>query len=137
MAEGTKKKLLYVNRKAPHGTIYALEGLEVVLVGAAFEQDVSVAFLDDGVFQLLDGQDTAGIGVKNFSRAYKALGDFEVRKVYVERESLAERGLNSSDLMQIAYEDENEDGAEKPLVRLVDRRELAQIMSDQDVILSF
>lgn len=137
MAEGTKKKLLYVNRKAPHGTIYALEGLEVVLVGAAFEQDVSVAFLDDGVFQLLDGQDTADLGVKNFSRAYKALGDFEVRKVYVERELLAERGLDSSDLMQITYEDENEDGAEKPLVRLVDRRELAQIMSEQDVILSF
>ena len=137
MAEGIKKKLLYVNRKAPHGTIYALEGLEVVLVGAAFEQDVSVAFLDDGVFQLLDGQDTADIGVKNFSRTYKALGDFEVRKVYVERESLAERGLDSSDLMQITYEDENEDGAEKPLIRLVDRRELAQIMSEQDVILSF
>jgi tRNA 2-thiouridine synthesizing protein C len=137
MTEETKKKLLYVNRKAPHGTIYALEGLEVVLVGAAFEQDVGVAFLDDGVFQLLDGQDTAAIGVKNYARAYKALGDFEVRKVYVERESLAERGLDASDLIPITYEDENEDGAEKPLVRLVDRRELAQIMSEQDVILSF
>jgi tRNA 2-thiouridine synthesizing protein C len=137
MAEGIKKKLLYVNRKAPHGTIYALEGLEVVLVGAAFEQDVSVAFLDDGVFQLVDGQDTAGLGVKNFSRTYKALGDYEVRKIYVERESLAERRLDPSDLMQITYEDEGEDGAEKPLIRLVDRRELAQIMSEQDVILSF
>lgn len=137
MAEGTKKKLLYVNRKAPHGTIYALEGLEVVLVGAAFEQDVSVAFLDDGVFQLVDGQDTADLGVKNFSRTYKALGDYEVRKIYVERESLAERGLTSADLMQITYEDENEDGAEKPLVRVIDRCELAQIMSEQDVILSF
>jgi tRNA 2-thiouridine synthesizing protein C len=119
MAEGIKKKLLYVNRKAPHGTIYALEGLEVVLVGAAFEQDVSVAFLDDGVFQLVDGQDTAGLGVKNFSRTYKALGDYEVRKIYVERESLAERRLDPSDLMQITYEDEGEDGAEKPLIRLV------------------
>jgi tRNA 2-thiouridine synthesizing protein C len=137
MAEEIKKKLLYVNRKAPHGTIYALEGLEVVLVGAAFEQDVSIAFLDDGVFQLLDGQDTAGIGAKNFSRTFRALGDFEVRKVYVERESLAERGLGPSDLIPITYEDENEDGAEKPMVRLVDRRELAQIMAEQDVILSF
>ena len=46
------KKFLYVNRKPPYGTIYALESLEVVLIGAAFEQDVSLAFLDDGVFQL-------------------------------------------------------------------------------------
>ena len=42
MAEDAdKKKFLYVNRKAPYGTIYALESLEVVLIGAAFEQDVS------------------------------------------------------------------------------------------------
>ena len=37
------KKFLYVNRKAPYGTIYPLESLEVVLIGAAFEQDVSLA----------------------------------------------------------------------------------------------
>ncbi len=137
MAEGSKKKLLYVNRKAPYGTIYALEALEVVLIGAAFEQDVAVAFLDDGVYQLLEGQDTKDIGVKNFSKTFKALGDYEVRKVYVEKESLLERGLKPSDLMQIMYEDEDEDYAEKPLIRLVDRRELAGIMSQQDVILSF
>ena len=137
MDEAKKKKLLYVNRRAPHGSIYALESLEVVLVGAAFEQDVTVAFLDDGVFQLLDGQDTSGIGVKNFSRTFKALGDYEVRKIVVERESLAERGVDPQDLMQITYEDENEGYTEKPLVRLVDRREMAEIMSQQDVVLSF
>jgi tRNA 2-thiouridine synthesizing protein C len=54
------KKFLYVNRKAPYGTIYALESLEVVLIGAAFEQDVSLAFVDDGVYQLTKGQDTRG-----------------------------------------------------------------------------
>ena len=64
MSEGSsKKKFLYINRKAPVGTIYALESLEVVLIGAAFEQDVSLAFLDDGVFQLMNGQDTAGVSV--------------------------------------------------------------------------
>ena len=137
MGENKKKKLLYVNRKAPHGTIYALESLEVVLIGAAFEQDVSIAFLDDGVYQLLDGQDTSGIGVKNFSRTFKALGDYEVRKIFVERESLAERGIAPEDLMAITFEDENEDYAEKPLISIVDRREMAEIMSQQDVVLSF
>src|SRR5271157_3449119 len=106
-----KKRFLYVNRKAPHGTIYALESLEVVLIGAAFEQDVSLAFIDDGVYQLMAGQDTTGTGMKNFSRTYKALGDFEVRKLYVERESLEERGLTLDDLQQITWEDENEDYA--------------------------
>ena len=53
---------MYINRKAPYGTIYALESLEVVLIGAAFEQDVSLAFIDDGVYQLMAGQDTTGAG---------------------------------------------------------------------------
>ena len=136
-AAANRKKFLYVNRKAPYGTIYALEALEVVLIGAAFDQDVSLAFLDDGVYQLVEGQDTAGIGMKNFSRTYRALGDYEVRKVYVERESLTERGLEIESLMRITYEDEDDDYAEKPSIRLVDRRELMEIMAQQDVILSF
>lgn len=131
------KKFLYVNRKAPYGTIYALESLEVVLIGAAFEQDVSLAFLDDGVFQLTKGQNTDGIGVKNFSPTFRALGDYEVTKLYVEAESLAERGLTADDLQEIMYEDEDDDWAEKPSIRIVSRAEMADVMADQDVVLSF
>lgn len=136
MAED-RKSFLYINRKAPYGTIYALESLEVVLIGAAFEQDVSLAFLDDGVYQLMAGQDTAGAGFKNFSKTYRALGDYEVRKLYVEQESLAERGLSVDDLMPITWEDEDEDYAEKPSIILVDRAEMAKLISGQDVVLSF
>ena len=131
------KKFLYVHRKAPYGTIYALESLEVVLIGAAFEQDVSLAFLDDGVFQLLKGQNTDAIGVKNFSPTFRALGDYDVTKLFVERESLQERGLSEDDLQEIMYEDEDDDWAEKPSVRIVSRAELTEIMADQDVVLSF
>ena len=61
MSEGTVKKIMYVNRKAPYGTIYALESLEVVLIAAAFDQDVSLVFMDDGVYQLKKGHQTKGI----------------------------------------------------------------------------
>lgn len=132
-----KKKFMYVNRKAPYGTIYALESLEVVLISAAFEQNVSLAFLDDGVYQLMKGQNTSGIGMKNFSPTYRALGDYEIKELYVEKESLDERGLKPEDLMEITYEDEDEDFAEKPSVRMVSRSELIQIMAQQDVLLNF
>jgi tRNA 2-thiouridine synthesizing protein C len=131
------KKFLYVNRKAPYGTIYALESLEVVLIGAAFEQDVSLAFLDDGVFQLTKGQNTKGIGMKGFANTYRALGDYGVTKLYVEKESLNARGLTLDDLQAITFEDENDGFKEKPSIVSVDRAELAKIMSEQDVILSF
>jgi tRNA 2-thiouridine synthesizing protein C len=131
------KKFLYVNRRAPYGTIYALESLEVVLIGAAFDQDVSLAFIDDGVYQIVNGQNTDGIGMKNFSPTYRALGDYEVNKLYVEKESLEERGLTADDLMELTYEDEDDDWKEKPSIRIVPRAELTKIMADQDVILSF
>jgi tRNA 2-thiouridine synthesizing protein C len=132
-----KKKFMFINRKAPYGTIYALEALEVVLISAAFEQDVSLAFLDDGVYQLMKGQDTSGIGMKNYSPTFRALGDYEITKLYVEQESLAERGLKPEDLMEITYEDESEDFAVKPSVRVVSRSELTEIMAQQDVLLNF
>jgi len=131
------KKFLYVNRKAPYGSIYALESLETVLIGAAFEQDVSVAFIDDGVYQLTKGQDTKGIGMKNFSPTYAALGDYDVQKIYVEKESLDERGLTLADLQDLKYEDEDEDWAEKDSIHVVSAKELADIMDGQDVVLSF
>lgn len=131
------KKLMYVNRRAPYGTIYAWESLEVVLVGAAFDQDVSLAFLDDGVYQLARGQNTEGAGVKNFSTTYAALGDYEVTKIYVEKESLEKRGLVPDDLQHLVWEDEDEDWAEKDSIRLVSRTELADLMAEQDIMFNF
>lgn len=131
------KKFMYVNRKAPYGTIYAWEALEVVLIGAAFEQDVSLAFMDDGVYQLTKGQDTAGIGMKNFSPTYSALGDYEITKIYVEKESLEERGLTLDDLQHLVWEDEDEDWAEKDSIHLVSRAELADVFAEQDVMFNF
>jgi len=122
-AAGVAKKFLYVNRRAPYGSIYALESLEVVLIGAAFEQDVSLAFLGDGVYQLVKGQDTKALEVKNFSPAYRALEDYDVTKLYVEKEALEARGLSEADLVVP--------------VEVVSAGRMAEIMEAQDVILSF
>jgi len=121
--EGTIKKFMYLNRKAPYGTIYALESLEVVLIGAAFEQDVSLVFLDDGVYQIKKGQDTQGVEMKNFSPTYRALEMYDVEKLYVSKESLEERGLTEEDLLVD--------------VEVLDAKQLADLMDEQDVILSF
>jgi tRNA 2-thiouridine synthesizing protein C len=131
------KKFLYINRKPPHGSIYALESLEVVLIGAAFEQAVTLAFIDDGVYQLLQNQDTSAIGTKNFTPIYRALGDYDVNRIFVERESLELRGLVKEDLMPLTWEDEDDDWAEKDSIHVVSSAELAEIIEHQDVILNF
>jgi tRNA 2-thiouridine synthesizing protein C len=131
------KKFMYLNRKAPYGTVYALESLEVVLIAAAFEQDVSLTFMDDGVYQLINNQSTDGIGMKNFSSTYKALGDYDINKMYVSKESLQERGLSEADLMPLVWEDEDEDWAEKSSIYILSNEEIKAKMSEQDVVLSF
>lgn len=131
------KKFMYVNRRAPYGTIYAWESLEVVLIGAAFEQDVSLAFVDDGIYQIMKNQNTTELGIKNFSPTYSALGDYEINKIYVEKESLEERGLTVDDLLPLTWEDEDDDWAEKDSIRVVSAEELKAIFDEQDVLLSF
>lgn len=131
------KKFMYINRRAPYGTVYPLEGLEVVLIGAAFEQEVCMVFISDGVFQLKQGQDTIDSGMKNFSPTYRALGDYEVTRLYVERESLEERGLTEADLMPLTWEDEDDDWAEKPSIQIVSRTQLSDLLEEQDVVFNF
>jgi tRNA 2-thiouridine synthesizing protein C len=123
MTEGVSKKFMFVNRKAPYGSVYALEGLEVVLISAAFDQDVSLAFIDDGVYQLVKGQDTKAAGMKNFSPTYRALEGYDIEKLFVERESLSARGLAETDLLVD--------------VQVLGRDEMAALMDEQDVLIGF
>jgi tRNA 2-thiouridine synthesizing protein C len=117
------KKFMFVNRKAPYGTIYALESLEVVLITATFDQDVSLAFVDDGVYELAKNQDTKGIGIKNHSKTYRALEGYDVEKLFVERESLEARGLSEDDLLVD--------------VEVLSSAEMGALMAEQDVVLTF
>jgi len=120
---GKVKKFMFLNRKAPYGTIYALESLEVVLITATFDQDVSVVFMDDGVYELAKGQNTKAIELKNFSPTYRALDGYDVEKLFVERESLEARGLTEADLVVP--------------VEVLSAAEMGQLMAEQDVVLSF
>lgn len=120
---GVVKKFMFVNRKAPYGTIYALESLEVVLISAAFDQDVSLAFLDDGVYQIVKGQHTKAISMKNFSPTYRALEGYDIEKLYVEKESLDQRGLTEDDLLVD--------------VQVMSSADMAKMMAEQDVVISF
>lgn len=116
------KRFCYINRKSSYGTVYAHEMLETVLIAAAFEQDVSVVFADDGVLQLKKNQDTADIGMKNFSPTFRALEGYDVEKLYVEKESLEARGLTEEDLVVD--------------VEVLSTSELSEIIDAQDVVIS-
>ena len=120
---GIVKKFMFLNRKAPHGTVYALEGLEVVLITAAFDQDVSMVFTDDGVYQLMKGVDSKGIEIKDFSKTYRALDGYDIEKLYVDQGSMDARGLTEEDLIVD--------------VTVLQVAEMANLMAQQDIVISF
>ena len=131
--QGVKKRFMFVNRRAPYGSIYALEILEMVLISAAFEQHATIVFIDDGVFQIKKGQDTKSLGIKNFSPTYGVVemekqdaeedDDMDmVWRIIVEKESMEARGLSADDLIVG--------------VEVLGADALSALMDAQDVVLS-
>jgi len=114
------KKIMHVMRNAPHGTIYTYEGLEMILIMAAYDQDISVVFIDDGVFALKKDQDTEGLEIKGFSKTFKALDGYDVEKLYVDQISMEERGLTENDLLVD--------------VEVLSSAEIGKMMAEQDVV---
>lgn len=92
------KKLLFIMRSTPHAGIQLQEKLDVVLTAAAFDQQVALLFLDDGVFQLKKGQKPEKQGLKDTASIFNALEIYDVNDLYMEVESLQERGLKPGDL---------------------------------------
>ncbi len=111
---------MHVMREAPHGTIYTYEGLEMILIMAAYDQDISVAFIDDGVYALKKGQNTEGIEMKGFAKTFGALDGYDVERLFVDQISLEERGLTEDDLVVD--------------VEILSSAEIGKLMAEQDVV---
>ncbi len=100
------KSYLFVLRKPAHSGAYVQEMLDIILTTAAFDQKVSILLLDDGVFQLKNGQNIESVGMKDTAAIFKALEIYDVTDIYTEIESLHERGLKPDDLclpVQVFY----------------------------------
>ena len=116
------KKLLFVQSKAPHGTIAGQEGLDALLAGSAFTT-CELLLLDDGVFQVVGNQATDGLGVKDYSVSYGALADYGVESIYVSASHMARRRLADEDLVV-------------PVTQLDDEG-VRQLLASADVILTY
>ncbi|GIU46810.1 sulfurtransferase TusC [Shewanella sairae] len=92
------KKLCIVFKQPPHGTAHGREGLDLSLLSASFEQEVSLLFTNEGVLTLVKDQDPESIGAKDYIATLGALPLYEIDTVIVCEQSLLELGLTESDL---------------------------------------
>lgn len=115
------KKMMHIVRTAPHGTIYTYEGLEMVLIMAAYDQEISMAFIGDGVFSLKKDQDTTELEIKGFMKTLGVLDDYDVEDIYVDKQSLEDRGLTVDDLFIP--------------VQVLEANAIGKLMGEQDVLI--
>jgi len=92
------KRILFLLRQPPYGSSHALEALETILVAGVFDQQVSVLFRGDGVWQLLAEQDGALVQRRTVARVARALPQYDVTALYACAASLQARGLTPEDL---------------------------------------
>ena len=94
-------KLAFLFRTAPHGNAISREGLDALLAATAFcdEEDIGVFFIDDGVLNLLDGQNPELLLQKDFIRTFKLLDLYDIEQRFVCADSLEQYNLNTEQLI--------------------------------------
>lgn len=113
---------LFLLRRPPLTGADLRETLDMAMTFAAFDVAVSLLLLDDAVYCLKPGQNPPNPSLKSAAPLFAALALYDVREVWVEQESLQERGLG---------------GMEWPIpVRLLRRCDVAALLAQADGVVS-
>lgn len=93
--------LAFLFRTAPHGNAISREGLDALLAATAFcdEEEIGVFFIDDGVLNLLDGQNPELLLQKDFIRTFKLLDLYDIEQRFVCADSLDQYNLQAEQLI--------------------------------------
>ncbi len=94
-------KLAFLFRTAPHGNAISREGLDALLAATVFcdEEEIGVFFIDDGVLNLLDGQNPELLLQKDFIRTFKLLDLYDIEQRFVCADSLDQYNLQTEQLI--------------------------------------
>ena len=119
----TPKKIAVVCRQPPYGSSLAREALDAAMAAAAFDQQVSLIFVGDGVWQLCRQQQPEAIDQRSFEKQLALLPLYEVEQLFADVDALRARGLAADDLSLP--------------VKLLEPQAVATLLRQQDVVLSF
>lgn len=121
MNAASPRKILIQCRSVPYGSSRARNALDMAMAFGAFDQNVALLFLGDGVMTLLKEQQPEGTA-RNIGKLLGALADYGIGTVHVDRDALAAYGLMETDFCVP--------------VTLVHASELAALYADTDIVLT-
>lgn len=114
------KSLSIIFNKTPYGSQSGRELLDIALMAAAFDMTISVIFMGDGVYQLLDNQQPDILDMKNHSPTFKAMELYGIENILISSQDLKERHLSFEQLLPVAQQS--------------DANHIQQIMSQSDFV---
>jgi len=115
-------KLLIVFHQTPFANLNSQEGLDLGLMAASFNYEVSLLFMAEALHTLNYVHNGEGIYRQNFLTVLKDLELFEINSVYVEK-------IKEPPCSPLAFSSKN--------FHLLASTELADLYKKQDIILNF
>ena len=119
----SKKKVAFVLRHSPYRSDFSQDAIDAVLAAGLYGQSVSVFFMGDGVFQLLEASSTTRTDFKPLSKKLKALSLYDIDATYVCHDSLNARAIEPKQLCIKA--------------QVMDKPAINRLIRDNAVIVSF
>ncbi|KPH65001.1 sulfur relay protein TusC [Pseudoalteromonas porphyrae] len=91
--------VLVLSQHSPFDDMHIRDALDMTLIFAAIEQNISWLFTGPAVLALKKGQHTDPLGLKNYFKSIKTLEIYDVENIYVCEKSLVDFNLAKSDLL--------------------------------------
>lgn len=91
--------VLVISQSSPFHDQNLRDALDMTLIFAAVEQNISWLFSGPAVLSLKKGQQPNLIGLKDFYKNIKTLEIYDIENIYVCEKSLLDYGLNKNDLL--------------------------------------
>ncbi|WP_133406804.1 sulfurtransferase complex subunit TusC [Parashewanella tropica] len=92
------KKLTIIFSSNPVEYANGREGLDLTMLSASFDQQVTVIFVKQGILNLVKDQKPEAYGSKDYISTFKALPLYDVEDICCCADSLSLLGLTRSDL---------------------------------------
>jgi tRNA 2-thiouridine synthesizing protein C len=104
----SQKKILFILRSSPYGSAMAQEGIDAVLAASVFNQKISVLFMDEGLWQLHQYQQSHGLVKndadiprerKNIAAQIESFPLYDIDRLFIDEKSLHKLNLEASELI--------------------------------------
>lgn len=87
-------QIALLNTSSPFSQSSAKDSLDVAMILGSYEQQVSLFFMGDGVYQLGQNQSAQLISQKDFIKTFAALEFYDIENIYISKSCLEARGLS-------------------------------------------